>query len=96
MDIKQSDKTYKNSKEIKMSTVRSIRRGKLITTRQAAAYMGVGESAIRSLLRGGEGDALPYIKLPGYGNPLFTEELLDQYINSHISVNDYARPDKEY
>ncbi len=79
-----------------MSTVRSIRRGKLITTRQAAAYMGVGESAIRSLLRGGEGDALPYIKLPGYGNPLFTEELLDQYINSHISVNDYARPDKEY
>lgn len=79
-----------------MSTVRSIRRGKLITTRQAAAYMGVGESAIRSFLRGGEGDALPYIKLPGYGNPLFTEELLDQYINSHISVNDYARPDKEY
>lgn len=79
-----------NSKEIKMSTVRSIRRGKLLTTRQAAAYMGVGESAIRVFLRGVEGDALPYIKMPGYGNPLFTEELLDQYINSHISVNDYA------
>lgn len=45
-----------------MSTVRSIRRGKLLTTRQAAAYMGVGESAIRVFLRGVEGDALPYIK----------------------------------
>lgn len=73
-----------------MSTVRSAHRGKLLTTRQAAAYMGVGESAIRVFLRGVEGDALPYIKMPGYGNPLFTEELLDQYINSHISVNDYA------
>ena len=62
----------------------------LLTTRQAAEYIGVGESAIRVFLRGVEGDALPYIKMPGYGNPLFTEELLDQYINSHISVNDYA------
>lgn len=79
-----------------MSTVRSTHRGKLLTTRQAAAYMGVGESTIRLLLRGRAGDALPYIKMPGYGNPLFTEELLDQYINSHISVNDYAQPDKEY
>ena len=79
-----------------MSTVRSIRRGKLLTTRQAAAYMGVGERAIRVFLRGVEGDALPYIKMPGYCNPLFTEELLDQYINSHISVNDYAQLDKEY
>lgn len=68
----------------------------LLTTRQAAAYMGVGESTIRLLLKGSAGDALPYIKMPGYGNPLFTEELLDQYINSHISVNDYAQPDKEY
>lgn len=79
-----------------MSTVRSIRRGRLITTRQAATYMGVSDNTVRSLLRGRAGDALPYIKMPGYGNPLFTEELLDQYINSHISVNDYARPDKEY
>ena len=73
-----------------MSTVRSTHRGKLLTTRQAAAYMGVGESAIREFLREKDNDALPYVKLPGYGNPLFTEELLDQYISSHVTANDYA------
>ena len=66
-----------------MSTVRSIRRGKLITTRQAAAYMGVGENMIRDLSRR-KYNPLPHLNVPGCKYPKYTKELLTKYFNSFV------------
>ena len=51
----------------------------LMTTKEAAHYMGVSEHLLRALTRR-ELNSLPVIKLPGHKHPLFTKEVLDDYV----------------
>lgn len=51
----------------------------LMTTREAARYMGISEHLLRALTRR-ELNSLPVVKLPGHKHPLFTREVLDDYV----------------
>lgn len=51
----------------------------LMTTREAARYMGISEHLLRALTRR-ELNSLPVVKLPGHKHPLFTKEVLDDYV----------------
>lgn len=51
----------------------------LMTTKEAARYMGISEHLLRALTRR-ELNSLPVIKLPGHKHPLFTKEVLDDYV----------------
>lgn len=53
----------------------------LLTTRQAAAYVGVGENVIRDLSRR-KYNPLPHINIPGCRYPKYTRELLTDYFSS--------------
>ena len=53
----------------------------LLTTRQAAAYVGVGENVIRNLSRR-KYNPLPHINIPGCQYPKYTRELLTDYFSS--------------
>lgn len=53
----------------------------LLTTRQAAAYVGVGENVIRDLSRR-KYNPLPHINVPGCRFPKYTRELLTDYFSS--------------
>lgn len=53
----------------------------LLTTRQAAAYVGVGENVIRNLSRR-KYNPLPHINIPGCRFPKYTRELLTDYFSS--------------
>lgn len=53
----------------------------LLTTRQAAAYVGVGENVIRDLSRR-KYNPLPHINIPGCQYPKYTRELLTDYFSS--------------
>lgn len=53
----------------------------LLTTRQAAAYVGVGENVIRDLTRR-KYNPLPHINVPGCRFPKYTRELLTDYFSS--------------
>ena len=53
----------------------------LLTTRQAAAYVGVGENVIRDLTRR-KCNPLPHINVPGCRFPKYTRELLTDYFSS--------------
>lgn len=53
----------------------------LLTTRQAAAYVGVGENMIRDLTRR-KYNPLPHINIPGCQYPKYTRELLTDYFSS--------------
>lgn len=55
----------------------------LLTTRQAAAYMGVGENMIRDLSRR-KYNPLPHLNVPGCKYPKYTKELLTKYFNSFV------------
>lgn len=55
----------------------------LLTTRQAAEYIGVGENMIRDLSRR-KYNPLPYINVPGCKYPKYTRELLTKYFNSFV------------
>lgn len=51
----------------------------LMTTREAAHYLGVSEHLLRALTRR-KLNSLPVVKLPGHKHPLFTKEVLDDYV----------------
>lgn len=53
----------------------------LLTTRQAAEYIGVGENMIRDLSRR-KYNPLPHINIPGCQYPKYTRELLTDYFSS--------------
>lgn len=53
----------------------------LLTTRQAAEYIGVGENMIRDLTRR-KYNPLPHINIPGCQYPKYTRELLTDYFSS--------------
>lgn len=55
----------------------------LLTTRQAAEYIGVGENMIRDLSRR-KYNPLPYINVPGCKYPKYTKELITEYFNSFV------------
>lgn len=55
----------------------------LLTTRQAAEYMGVGENMIRDLTRR-KYNPLPHLNVPGCKYPKYTKELLTKYFNSFV------------
>ena len=55
----------------------------LLTTRQAAEYIGVGENMIRDLSRR-KYNPLPYINVPGCKYPKYTKELLTKYFSSFV------------
>lgn len=57
--------------------------GYLLTTRQAAKFMGVSETMIRDLTRR-KYNPLPYVNVPGCKYPKYTKELLTKYFNSFI------------
>lgn len=57
--------------------------GYLLTTRQAAKFMGVSETMIRDLTRR-KYNPLPYVNVPGCRYPKYTKELLTKYFNSFI------------
>lgn len=52
----------------------------LLTTRQAAKFLGIGEERVREL-SALERNPLPAIWLAGSHYPLYTKELLRNYIN---------------
>lgn len=53
----------------------------LLTTRQAAKFLGVGETLIR-ILMSREHNPLPYLNIPNCAYPYFTKEILIKYFNS--------------
>lgn len=53
----------------------------LLTTRQAAKFLGVGETLIRTLMSR-KHNPLPYLNIPGAAFPRFTREILIKYFNS--------------
>lgn len=55
----------------------------LLTTRQAAEYIGVGENMIRDLSRR-KYNPLPHLNVPGCKYPKYTKELLTKYFNSFV------------
>lgn len=63
--------------------------GYLLTTRQAAAYMGVGENVIRDLSRRAH-DPLPYINIPGTAFPRYTRQILTDYFNSFVTTGEQS------
>lgn len=53
----------------------------LLTTRQAAKFLGVGETLIR-ILMSRKHNPLPYLNIPNTPYPRFTREILIKYFNS--------------
>lgn len=53
----------------------------LLTTRQAAKFLGVGETLIRTLTAR-KHNPLPYLNIPNCAYPYFTKEMLIKYFNS--------------
>lgn len=53
----------------------------LLTTRQAAKFIGVGEDTLRGLMNRAH-NPLPFINLPGCAYPRFTRRQLMNYIDS--------------
>lgn len=53
----------------------------LLTTRQAARYIGIGEDRVRELTEQAH-NPLPVIYLPRARYPYYTKELIDKYFMS--------------
>lgn len=55
--------------------------GHLLTTRQAAEFLGIGERTIREWIHC-DYKPLNYLNLPNISSPRFTREMLIEYVNS--------------
>lgn len=53
----------------------------LLTTRQAAKFLGIGEVLVRTLMAR-KHNPLPYLNIPNCAYPYFTKEMLIKYFNS--------------
>lgn len=53
----------------------------LLTTRQAAKFLGIGETLVRTLMTR-KYNPLPYLNIPSCAYPYFTKEMLIKYFNS--------------
>lgn len=61
----------------------------LLTTRQAAAYLGIGEEKVRELTAQ-KRNPLPVIWLPNFRYPLYTKETLNEYMHK-LATADISR-----
>jgi hypothetical protein len=65
----------------------------LMTTRQAAYFLGIAEHSLRDLMHR-KINPLPYINLPTSSSPKFTKQLLIEYINSCCTDPRFLKGDK--